>query len=223
MSDMIASGALDRLEPADRARAQRLASDTLRGLERADRLLQRHLRKPPPLHVFNILRLDAVELCTGGDAHGVVNDLVGIVGSHKRYGNLKGLINAVLRKIADDGTKTWNDLRVPRLRRWLREPLVAAWGAGPVGAMERAHFAGAPLDLTAKGDADELLTMLGTGTLLPTGSVRLSDAGQVSALPGFDDGAWWVQDAAAAIPARVLAPQPGETVLDLCAAPGGKT
>ena len=159
----------------------------------------------------------------GGDAHGVVNDLVGIVGSHKRYGNLKGLINAVLRKIADDGTKTWNDLRVPRLRRWLREPLVAAWGAGPVGAMERAHFAGAPLDLTAKGDADELLTMLGTGTLLPTGSVRLSDAGQVSALPGFDDGAWWVQDAAAAIPARVLAPQPGETVLDLCAAPGGKT
>ncbi|RKT32397.1 16S rRNA (cytosine967-C5)-methyltransferase [Roseovarius halotolerans] len=223
MSDMIASGALDRLEPADRARAQRLASDTLRGLERADRLLQRHLRKPPPLHVFNILRLGAVELCTGGDAHGVVNDLVGIVGSHKRYGNLKGLINAVLRKIADDGTKTWNDLRVPRLRRWLREPLVAAWGAGPVGAMERAHFAGAPLDLTAKGDADELLTMLGTGTLLPTGSVRLSDAGQVSALPGFDDGAWWVQDAAAAIPARVLAPQPGETVLDLCAAPGGKT
>jgi len=223
MSDMIASGALDRLEPADRARAQRLASDTLRGLERADRLLQRHLRKPPPLHVFNILRLGAVELCTGGDAHGVVNDLVGIVGSHKRYGNLKGLINAVLRKIADDGMKTWNDLRVPRLRRWLREPLVAAWGAGPVGAMERAHFAGAPLDLTAKGDADELLTMLGTGTLLPTGSVRLSDAGQVSALPGFDDGAWWVQDAAATIPARVLAPQPGETVLDLCAAPGGKT
>ena len=223
MSDMIASGALDRLEPADRARAQRLASDTLRGLERADRLLQRHLRKPPPLHVFNILRLGAVELCTGGDAHGVVNDLVGIVGSHKRYGNLKGLINAVLRKIADDGMKTWNDLRVPRLRRWLREPLIAAWGNGPVGAMERAHFAGAPLDLTAKGDTDELLTLLGTGTLLPTGSVRLSDAGQVSALPGFDDGAWWVQDAAAAIPARVLAPKPGESVLDLCAAPGGKT
>jgi 16S rRNA (cytosine967-C5)-methyltransferase len=221
MSDLLAAGKLDRLDPADRARAQRLANDTLRGIDRADRLLQRHLRKPPPLHVFNILRLGTVELCMGGDAHGVVNDLVTLVGRHKRYGNLKGLINAVLRKMADDGARSWNDLRLPRLRKWLREPLVAAWGAGRVTAMERAHFNGAPLDLTPRGDAATLAETL-DGTLLPTGSIRLADAPQVSTLPGFAEGDWWVQDAAAAIPVKVLAPQPGENILDLCAAPGGK-
>ena len=222
MSDLVASGALDRLEPADRARAQRLANDTLRGLDRADRLLKRHLRKPPPLHVFNILRLGTVELCQGGDAHGVVNDLVGLIGGHKRYGKLKGLINAVLRNMANGAGRSWSDLRIPRLRAWLREPLVAAWGGAAVGAMEKAHFAGAPLDLTAKGDAAELARRLG-GAVLPTGSVRLSDPAQVSALPGFDSGEWWVQDAAAALPARALDARPDEAVLDMCAAPGGKT
>jgi 16S rRNA (cytosine967-C5)-methyltransferase len=222
MSDLIAAGKLDRLDPADRARAQRLANDTLRGIDRADRLLNRHMRKPPPLHVFNILRLGTVELCMGGDAHGVVNDLVGLVGRHKRYGNLKGLINAVLRKAADDGARSWNDLRLPRLRKWLRDPLVAAWGAGRVTAMERAHFQGAPLDITIKADAPQWAEKLG-GTLLPTGSIRITDAPQVSTLPGFDTGDWWVQDAAAAIPVQILAPQPGEKILDLCAAPGGKT
>jgi len=221
-SELIAAGALDHLDPADRARAQRLANDTLRGLDRANRLLKRHLRKPPPLHVFNILRLGTVELCNGGDAHGVVNDLVGLISGHKRYGKLKGLINAVLRNMADGAGRSWNDLRLPRLRQWLRDPLVEAWGAGPVGAMEKAHFNGAPLDLTAKGDASDLATRLGA-TLLPTGTVRLSDAGQVSALPGYGTGDWWVQDAAAALPARVLNAQPGEKVLDMCAAPGGKT
>jgi 16S rRNA (cytosine967-C5)-methyltransferase len=222
MSDLIAAGKLDRLDPADRARAQRLANDTLRGIDRADRLLNRHLRKPPPLHVFNILRLGTVELCMGGDAHGVVNDLVGLVGRHKRYGNLKGLINAVLRKAAQDGARSWNDLRVPRLRKWLRDTLVAAWGSGRVSAMERAHFQGAPLDITPKADAALWAEKLG-GQLLPTGSIRLTDAAQVSSLHGFDTGDWWVQDAAAALPVQILAPQPGEQILDLCAAPGGKT
>src|SRR5690606_11420091 len=78
------------------------------------------------------------------------------------------------------------------------------------------------LDLTAKGDAAALAAALG-GVVLPTGSVRLTEGGQVSAMPGFAEGDWWVQDAAAAIPARVLGPQTGETVADLCAAPGGKT
>lgn len=221
MSDLVAGGALDRLDPADRARAQRLANDTLRGIDRADRIIGRFLRKPPPLTVHNILRLGTVELCLGGDAHGVVNDMVGLLGNHRRYMKLKGLINAVLRQVAEDGPKRWNDLRIPRLRSWLREPLVEAWGKGAVNAMDRAHFAGAPLDLTAKGDPAKLAEVTG-GTLLPTGSVRLADPGQVSSLPGYEDGEWWVQDAAAAIPVQVLAPKASEHILDLCAAPGGK-
>lgn len=222
MSELLAGGALDKLPPDDRARAQRLANETLRGLERADRLLQKHLNKQPPLTVQNVLRVGTVELCQGGAAHGVVNAMVNLVAQHRTLSHLKGLTNAVLRKIATDGPDAWAALRAPRLPKWLRGPLIEAWGADAMAAMETAHFAGAPLDLTAKGDAATLADSVG-GTVLPTGSVRVTDAGQVSAMPGFAEGEWWVQDVAAALPVQILAPQPGERVLDLCAAPGGKT
>lgn len=222
MADLLATGALSRLDAPERARAQRLATQTLRSLERADRVLSRHLRKPPPPRVMNVLRLGATELCTGGDAHGVVNECVGLIAGDKRLAKLKGLVNAVLRKVAADGPAEWAILRVPHLPKWLRGPLKDAYGAPAVAAIEAAHFAGAPMDLTARGDPAALTEALG-GTRLPTGSVRLGEAGQLSALPGYEAGEWWVQDAAAAIPARALNAQPGEAVLDLCAAPGGKT
>ncbi|MEQ9257913.1 MAG: transcription antitermination factor NusB [Roseovarius sp.] len=222
LSELHGHPALTSLPPPERARAQRLATQTLRSLERADRILDRHMRKRPPLHAMNILRLGTVELCTGGDAHGVVDDLVGLAPPARGKVNIKPLVNAVLRKVAEEDVARWKDLRVPRLPGWLREPLVAAWGKGAVNAMEAAQFAGAPLDITAKSDPAEVARETG-GTLLPTGSIRLSQREQVSALPGFAEGAWWVQDAAAALPVRILAPQTGETVLDLCAAPGGKT
>ena len=223
LTELVQSGALEHLTPPDRARAQRLATETLRGLERADRLLQKHLQKYPPMMVRNALRLGTVEICALGEAsHGVVNSMVEIVGRDKRIGHLKGLTNAVLRKIVAAGPDSWNALRVPRLPAWLRGPLVDAWGADAVAAMEAAHFSPVPLDITGKGDLAQLASDLG-GTLLPTGSVRLQDAGQVSGLPGYDAGDWWVQDAAAAMPVRLLDLKEGETVLDMCAAPGGKT
>lgn len=216
------SGVLEALPPAERARAQRLATDTLRGIDRADRLLSRQLRKTPQLHIMNILRLGTVELCMGGDAHGVVSELVGLVSSHPRYRRLKGLVNAVLRHMADEGGKPWKDLRVPRLQLWLRDPLVMAWGNGAVSAMEKAQFSGAPLDLTLKSSGYEIAGDL-DAVVLPTGSLRIADPGQVSTLPGYQTGDWWVQDAAAAIPVQLLKPKRGERALDLCAAPGGKT
>lgn len=220
LPECLSAGALDQLPAEDRARAQRLAIETLRGLERADRLLHKHLRKSPPLTVHNALRLGTVELCQGEAAHGVVNAMVQIVGAHKRHGKLKGLVNAVLRKIAAEGPAAWPDLRAPRLPKWLRGPLVQAWGGEAISAMELAHFAGAPLDISAKPG----VSLAGlNGQELPTGSLRLASPGQVSALPGYDAGDWWVQDAAAALPVQVLAPKVGEKILDLCAAPGGKT
>jgi len=222
MAELLGAGSLDKLAPEDRARAARLANETLRGMERADRLLQKHLKKYPPLTVRNALRVGTVELCAGEAAHGVVNSFVELVSRHKHYGHLKGLTNAVLRKIAADGPDAWNELRPPRLPKWLRGPLVEAWGADAMAAMEVAHFDGAPLDLTAKG-APAHVAELTNGTLLPTGSIRVQGAGQVTAMAGFDEGLWWVQDAAAAVPVRVLQPQTGESILDLCAAPGGKT
>ncbi|WP_375687470.1 RsmB/NOP family class I SAM-dependent RNA methyltransferase [Pseudooceanicola sp. LIPI14-2-Ac024] len=225
LSDMTGpGGVLDRLSPADKARAQRLATETLRGLERCDRLLQRHMTKYPPLTVRNILRLGTYELCTGGAAHGVVNDCVDLTAATPNAQSLKGLVNAVLRKVGDTGPAAWDTLRVPRLPVWLRDPLAEAWGNPAITAMEAVHFAPVPLDLTLR-DPSETGTLAGElgAEVLPTGSLRLTDAGQVSAMPGYDDGRWWVQDAAAALPARILAAQPGEAVLDLCAAPGGKT
>lgn len=222
IAECLAAGALDALSPEDRARAQRLATLTLRWLERADRLLSRHLRKPPPSYVKNALRLGTVELIAGGAAHGVVNDIVQIIGRHRRHGALKGLANAVLRKIAQTDSAEWEALRIPRLPNWLRKPLVRAWGPEAVGAMEKAHFDGAPTDITIPAGPDNWAEKL-SGRVVPTGSLRLAGPGQISALPGYDEGAWWVQDAAATVAARWLDPQKGERVLDLCAAPGGKT
>ncbi len=210
-----------RLPPEDRARARRLCLSTLRELGRADQVLGRFLKSNPAARTRAILRLGTVELAHGGAAHGVVNDWVSLAAAHRRSAGQKGLVNAVLRKVAGV-IADWQSLPVPPLPEWLHDPLVMAWGPEAVAAMETAHLAGAPLDLTARDNPAALAEAVG-GTLLPTGSVRLHDAGQVSALPGFSEGTFWVQDAAAAIPARMLAPQPGERILDLCAAPGGKT
>ena len=204
------------LPPADRARALRLAATTLRHLEPADRLLDRHLRKAPPLAVRNVLRLAVVELAEGAPAHGVVNAAVEIMRQGKRTAHFAGLVNAVLRALPASGH--FDGLPPQRLPRWLRQPLVHAHGREVVTAIEAVQAAEPPLDLTLRPGlpAPE-------GELLPSGSLRLYGPAQVSALPGYEAGGWWVQDAAAAMPARLLAPQPGERVLDLCAAPGGKT
>jgi len=222
LSELIGEGALQRLEPEDRARAQRLATDTLRGLARADRMLARFLQKTPPNAVRNVLRLCTIELVGGEAAHGVVNAGVELVARNPRTQSMKGLVNAVLRKVAAEGPDGWAKLAIPHLPGWLRDPLKDGYGADVVAAMEAAHFAGAPLDITAKGDVAAANAVLG-GTILANGTIRLVDAGQVSALPGFEAGDWWVQDAAAAFPVMMMAPKTGENILDLCAAPGGKT
>nr|WP_268236792.1 RsmB/NOP family class I SAM-dependent RNA methyltransferase [Sinisalibacter lacisalsi] len=210
------------LPAPDRARAQRLVTTALRVLDRSDRMLGPHLKKRPPARVMNLLRLGVAEICEeGAAAHGVVNACVAIARAGRNTASMAGLVNAVLRKVAAEAAK-WPALPVPRLPKWLRKPLIDDYGKAAVEAMEAAHYASAPLDLTPKGDAAALAERLG-GALLPTGSVRIEGQSQVSALPGFADGEWWVQDAAAAIPAQVLDAQPGERVLDLCAAPGGKT
>ena len=217
-------GPLADLEPSGRARAQRLALSTLRHLGRADAVLKPLLRKHPPEDVRLVLRLAVVEMLEEGAApHGVVNSAVGLLRMHRQTQPLAGLANAVLRKVGTMTRAEWDALPPARMPGWLRGRLESKLGRAGVLALEAAHAAGAPLDLTPKdGDAGALAARLG-GTALPTGSVRLEASVQVSALPGFDEGDWWVQDAAAAMPARILAPQKGERIADLCAAPGGKT
>ena len=213
-----AEGGLVGLAPGDRARAQRLAMQVLRHLEQADRVLKPFLRKPPVLTVLNILRLGTVELALGEAAHGVVNEAVSLVRNDRHNGALSGLVNAVLRKVAALEAP-FAKLPPQRLPYWLRKPLVDAWGREAVSAMEAVQARPAPVDLTLKsGWTGDL-----PGAALPTGSWRLPAGVQISALPGYDEGAWWVQDAAAALAVPLLQVQPGARVLDLCAAPGGKT
>ena len=220
LPELLVTGALDKLDPSEKARAQRLAMETLRWMDRADRMLGPFLQRKPELMVHNVLRLSVVELCVdGAAAHGVVNSAVSMVKADKVNHRASGMVNAVLRKI---DVAAWDKLPEPRLPKWLRKPLIGDYGKKTIEAMESAFAKGAPLDLTPKGDAAPLAKAVG-GTVLPTGSVRVLGAGQVSALAGYEAGDWWVQDAAAAIPAKVLNAQAGERVLDMCAAPGGKT
>jgi len=216
-------GALEKLDPADRARAGRLATNTLRWMDRADRILGRHLAKKPPTTVMNVLRLGVVEICLDESAaHGVVNSAVEIVRGDRDFSRMSGMVNAVLRKVAQGGPDTWQQLPKPQLPKWLRKPLIADYGKASVLALEAAHANAAPLDLSVKSDPQMWAERL-SGQVLETGTVRVAGHPQVTALPGFESGDWWVQDAAAALPAKILNVQPGERVLDMCAAPGGKT
>ena len=202
------------LSPQDRARAQRLATDVLRQIEPLDITLGQYLRKAPPLPVLNILRLALHEIATGAAAHGVVNDAVTLAKSGRKTQHQASMINAVLRQIPAEPIAG----PVQKMPRWLRQPLVHAYGRDAVAAIEAVQAGAPPLDLSFKPGAE-----LPEGQILPTGSLRLSAPGQVTGLAGYAAGGWWVQDAAAALPARLLASGPGDRVLDLCAAPGGKT
>ena len=154
---------VEHLPEGDRARAQRLASDTLRWMDRADRALGPFLRSRPTDRALNILRLGAVELAHDpGSAHGIVSDAVDLAGASPETKRQSGLVNAVLRKIAQAGPEGWSGLPVPRLPKWLRKPLLADYGRATVEAIEAAHSAGAPLDVTPKdGDAARLAERLG--------------------------------------------------------------
>lgn len=220
MSEMLgAKGPLAKLEPADKARAQRLATDTLRFMDRADRILGPYLRSRPVPEVHNILRLAVVEIFVeGAPSHGVGNALVTIAREGRETTHASGMVNAIVRRLGDLTMADWEKLPIPRLPKWLRKPLIGDYGKATVEAMELAHSKGAPLDLSFKKGA-----VLPEGSVLETGSLRIENAGQVTSLAGFAEGGWWVQDASAAIPVAILAPQKGERVLDLCAAPGGKT
>lgn len=212
------------LSPSDRARAARLADQVLRHGARLEALLTPFLSKAPPLRVRLILALAAAELCIDkAAAHGVVNAAVALTRANRKTGHLSGLVNAVLRKVSGEDVGRWADLPAGRLPPHLRKPWLKLYGARAVAGMETAFAASPPLDLTPKHLTPEALADRLGGVVLPTGSVRLAHVPQVSTLDGYDTGDWWVQDAAAAMPARVLDAQPGERVLDLCAAPGGKT
>ncbi|HEY8580121.1 MAG TPA: transcription antitermination factor NusB, partial [Beijerinckiaceae bacterium] len=154
--------------------------------------------------------------------HAAVDLAVHAVRADPRAAPYAALANAVLRTIARE-RETWAEPQDPFIDTpaWLAARWRKAWGEETAAAIALMHRKEPTLDLTVRGAPEEWAEKLG-GVVLPTGSVRLRTHQPVHELPGYADGAWWVQDAAAALPARLLAPRPGERIADLCAAPGGK-
>ncbi|PWR20345.1 RsmB/NOP family class I SAM-dependent RNA methyltransferase [Zavarzinia aquatilis] len=222
------AGALDRLAPRDRAFAHALAAAAVRSWGFLLAVLDRCLDRPGshlPDRLRAILALGAAQLLIlDVPAHAAVGATVELVDG--KLSKLKGLANAVLRRMEREkaGLLAQVDRGRASTPDWLFEGWVKAYGAEAAAAIAAAHQVEPPLDLTLKPglDAGDWAARLGAA-VLPTGSLRLTGAGRIADLPGFAEGAWWVQDAAAALPARLLNPAPGSAVVDLCAAPGGKT
>lgn len=211
--------------PSDRARAMALARAVMRWLGPADEVLRRFVKRPPDAPVRAILRLATVEMLARDEApHGVVDASVEIAKSSRSTAKAAGLVNAVLRRVAESGPAIWAELDFARLATpdWLWRQLRADWGKDAARAIALAHLSAPPTDLTPRADAEDWAAKLG-GRVTPSGSIRLDRAGQLTGAPGYDEGGWWAQDAAAAIPARLAGPGEGRRALDLCAAPGGKT
>jgi 16S rRNA (cytosine967-C5)-methyltransferase len=214
------------LETRDRGFVRALVATTLRRLGQIDAVIAQFIDRPLPASaatVTDALRLGAAQLLfLATPAHAAVAATVDLVPeTQSRY---RGLVNAVLRRLAERGRDLVAAQDAARLNApdWLWHAWVAAYGEATARRIAEANLDEAPLDLSAKADAALWANRLG-GTLLPTGSIRRPAGGAVSELPGFAEGAWWVQDAAAALPARLLGDIAGRIVVDLCAAPGGKT
>ncbi|MGE3302755.1 MAG: RsmB/NOP family class I SAM-dependent RNA methyltransferase [Hyphomonadaceae bacterium] len=215
------------LEGRERAFAAAIARAALRHLPRVDAAYNAYLERPLPESAGlarALLRVGAAQLLfLGAPAHAAVFETVAAAQSARASRPFARLINAVLRKVSareGDVSGSASD----DLPDWLRARWTAAYGAEAVEAIAAAQGGEPPLDLTVRGDAVMWAERL-SGSALFGATVRLP-AGHgrgVTDLPGFAEGEWWVQDAAAALPARLLGVRAGERVLDLCAAPGGKT
>jgi 16S rRNA (cytosine967-C5)-methyltransferase len=218
---------LARLEPRDRAFARLLTATALRRLGQIDSAIDARLERKLPAKravVRDILRLGVAQLAFLDVApHAAVDTSVALAGARGQAG-MKGLVNALLRRVAETGPPPAGDPDHLNVPDWLWQSWAAAYGEETGGAIARANLAEAPLDITVK-DPDTAARWAAAldAEILPTGSLRRRTGGDPAILPGFAEGSWWVQDAAAALPARLLGVVSGLLVADLCAAPGGKT
>ncbi|MCX7359523.1 MAG: methyltransferase domain-containing protein [Alphaproteobacteria bacterium] len=214
------------LEGRDRAFARALVTAGLRRLGGVDAVLSEFLARPLPdnaEHARALLHLGAAQLLVlGTPAHAAVGETVETANHMREARGFAKLMNAVLRKVASNGQEILNGLPPGAdLPPWLYTRWRASYGEVAPQIAE-ALLSEPPLDVTVKADAAGWAEKL-FATVTPTGSLRLAQHAPVDTLPGFNEGAWWVQDAAAALPAKLLGDVRGKRVLDLCAAPGGKS
>ncbi|MEZ0169037.1 RsmB/NOP family class I SAM-dependent RNA methyltransferase [Microvirga sp. TS319] len=215
----------ENLSARDEALARAIAIVTFRRLGTLGRALNERLnREPKDERLLHLLATGAAQiLFLDVPDHAAVDCAVQLAQEDAKLSHAGGFINAVLRRVARE-----RDMILARQEPWLDTPTwleerwVAQYGEELAARIAEAHRAMASVDLSVKEEAASWAERV-NGVLLPTGSIRLQERTAIRDLPGFDEGAWWVQDAAAALPARLLQARPGERIADLCAAPGGKT
>lgn len=223
LEEALARPAFRNLAPRDRGFAMALAMATLRRLGPIERALDAKLAKPPPEAVLNILRIGVTQaFLMDVPAFAAVTTSVDLAASHSSTRAFKGLVNGVLRGLLREPPNL--DDPEALCPPWLYARWSAAFGAEAAQAMAGliANEPATDLSLKAAADAGDLAEALGA-EVLTGGTLRTARKGEVTSWPAYSEGRWWVQDASAAIPARLLDVKPGESALDLCAAPGGKT
>jgi 16S rRNA (cytosine967-C5)-methyltransferase len=219
---------LKSLADRDRALMRRLVATILRRLGTLGHVLSRLLDRGIPTdapRAQSALLIGAAQiLWMDVPDHAAVDLSVRLVQSDRRAAKYAGLVNAVLRRCAREGEGLIDEVKAQSLDLppWLTARWIAHYGEATAREMASAIANEPSLDLTVKSDTEQWATRL-HGETLPTGTVRTLLQGSVTMLPGFTEGHWWVQDAAAALPARLFGDIKGKSVADLCAAPGGKT
>lgn len=216
------------LNDADRALTRAIITTALRHLRRIETAISSLIDTPLPegaralQHVLVIAAVQILHLDV--PSHAAVDLAVEQANRDPRNRRFAKLVNAVLRRLVREKTEILARTQsVSPVPEWFSRRLVSAYGETSAAAIAEAQLTPPAIDLTAKADPAGWAERLG-GKLLPTGSIRLpSFEGSVTALDGFPEGAWWVQDAAAAIPARMFGDIAGKRIADLCSAPGGKT
>jgi len=228
LSRSLATGWMLDLPQRDRALTRAIVATSLRRRGQIDHLLGTFLERGLPEKagtLYPILLSAAAQLIfLKTPPHAAIDLAVRLAQYDARAKRYDKLVNAVLRRVARDGETIALSLDAARVNTpdWLWSRWVAHYGAARAHAIAAANLVEPPLDLTVKSDPEGWAMQL-SGRVLPTAGVRLLPKGRIEAFPGYAEGAWWVQDAAASLPARLLGNVAGKRVADLCAAPGGKT
>src|SRR6476659_8723190 len=228
LSRSLATGWMFDLPARDRALARAIVATSLRRRGEIDRVLDTFLERGMPDKggkLYPILLSGAAQLIfLKTPPHAAIDLAVRLAQWDSRARRYDKLVNAVLRRVAKEGDSIVASLDAPRVNTpdWLWDRWVARYGAERAQAIAAANLIEPPLDLTVKSDPQHWAIEM-SGRVLPNRRVRLLPKGRIEALPGFEQGAWWVQEAAASLPAHLMGDVAGKRVADLCAAPGGKT
>jgi len=225
---MAGASRFEELSSRDRAFVRLLVATVLKRARQMDAVLQHFLHEPSsalkPANLINIFRLGIAQLVfLKTPEHAAVNTTVELAEA-EGMGYQKPLVNAIMRRLTREGFPEMTDRDAGKFNtpEWLWTQWMTDYGVETALDIAAANLGEASLDISVKSDPALWAEKL-EATLLPTGSLRKMTGGFIPDMPGFAEGEWWIQNAAAALPAKLFGDLAGKTVVDLCAAPGGKT